>query len=134
MAPSRGDGTPSKLVDDVGEGGVVFGWDVVVDGDADGAVLPGSGGMAKSGTGRFQRGRGCGRGRRLAGGVCGGREGRGREHGGGGGDEGDLGGGAFGDGSPEDAAEGEAALECHEVGAESAGLDPGGDGELDGRR
>ena len=38
----------------------------------------------------------------------------------------------LGDESPEDGAEGHASLEGHEVGSEGSGLNPGGDGELDG--
>ncbi len=77
----------------------------------------------------------------LVGGVVGGGaledfeavdEGEGDEEAGGGGGEGDGGGGVFGDEAPEDGAEGHASLEGHQVGAEGSGLDPGGDGELDG--
>ena len=61
-----------------------------------------------------------------------GGEGEGDEQADGGDGEGGAGLRVLGDEAPEDGAEGHAALEGHHVGAEGAGGDPGGDGELDG--
>ena len=59
-------------------------------------------------------------------------EGQGDEEADAGGGESNGGAGVLGDEAPGDGTEGHAALEGHEVCAEGAGGDPGGDGELDG--
>ena len=127
----------AELMDGVGEGGVVGEGDAELDGDADGAGECGVVGGVGGGEGSELRGGAL----PLIGSVVGERaledveavdEGKGDEQAAGGGGECGGGGGVFGDEAPEDGAEGHAALEGHEVGAEGAGLDPGGDGELDG--
>ena len=124
----------AELVDGAGEFGVVVDGDAVFDGDADGAF---GGSRRHAGDGDEL---GCGA-FPLVGGVVGGgaledfeamHERKRDEEATGGGGEGDGGGGVFGDVAPEDGAEGHASLEGHEVGSEGSGLDPGGDGELDG--
>ena len=124
----------AKLVDGLGELGVVFDGNAVVDRDADGAVgglLVDAGNGDDLGCGAFPLVRSEVGGRALQD-VEAADDGVGQGQAAGRGDEGFGGGGVFGDESPEDGAEGHSSLEGHEVGSEGSGLDPCGDGELDG--